>query len=199
MSIVAYTGLPGAGKSFGVMRHVILPAVREGRKVYTNIPLTDLFRADFPGAAVEFQTTDIDDEFLDSIHGGAVVVIDEVASIWPSGKKLSDVPVKQREFFTMHRHRVGDDGQTTQIVIVAQRLNQVSGFIRDLVEETYVITNMGTVGIGSAFRVDIYQGRSDGEDIPRPLSCFARCRAKIPPTSGSIIDRIHSRPRAWPG
>ena len=39
MSITAYTGLPGSGKTYGVVQHVIVPALQAGRRVVTNIPM----------------------------------------------------------------------------------------------------------------------------------------------------------------
>ena len=37
MAINAYTGLMGSGKSYEVVSSIILPAVRSGRRVVTNI------------------------------------------------------------------------------------------------------------------------------------------------------------------
>ncbi|MCU7813401.1 MAG: hypothetical protein KZQ77_19520, partial [Candidatus Thiodiazotropha sp. (ex Notomyrtea botanica)] len=39
MAIVTYVGLPGSGKSYSVVEHVILPALKNNRTVCTNIPL----------------------------------------------------------------------------------------------------------------------------------------------------------------
>ena len=41
MSISAYVGMPGHGKSYGVVKHVIIPALKKARKVYTNIPMNE--------------------------------------------------------------------------------------------------------------------------------------------------------------
>jgi len=60
MSILAYTGLPGHGKSYGVVENVILPALRMKRVVYTNIPLNDeLCINDFGMSVVPFDIQDI--------------------------------------------------------------------------------------------------------------------------------------------
>ncbi|EEQ1743507.1 zonular occludens toxin, partial [Escherichia coli] len=37
MSIFAYVGVPGSGKSYEVVSNVIVPAICEGRRVVTNI------------------------------------------------------------------------------------------------------------------------------------------------------------------
>ncbi|HGW7889845.1 TPA: zonular occludens toxin domain-containing protein, partial [Escherichia coli] len=37
MAISAYVGVPGSGKSFEVVRSVIIPAVAQGRRVVSNI------------------------------------------------------------------------------------------------------------------------------------------------------------------
>ena len=38
MSIVGYSGLPGSGKSYGVVENVVIPALEAGRHIITNIP-----------------------------------------------------------------------------------------------------------------------------------------------------------------
>jgi len=38
MAIDAYTGMPGHGKSYGVVEHVIIPSLKQGRHVVTNTP-----------------------------------------------------------------------------------------------------------------------------------------------------------------
>ncbi|MBI0473410.1 zonular occludens toxin domain-containing protein, partial [Pectobacterium parmentieri] len=37
MAISAYVGVPGSGKSFEVVRSVIIPAVAQGRRVVSNV------------------------------------------------------------------------------------------------------------------------------------------------------------------
>ena len=49
MAIDAYTGLPRSGKSYSVVKNVILPSLRQKRHVYTNIPLTQIAHDEFPG------------------------------------------------------------------------------------------------------------------------------------------------------
>lgn len=176
MSIVAYTGLPRSGKSYGVVENVIIPALKDGRTVVTNIPLRiGYLQEDFPkGKVVQFDTG-VDRSFwdIDKQPRGAVFVIDECWRYWPSGTKANAIPEKEKQFFTEHGHVVGDDGKTNEIILVTQDLNQVAAFLRDLVEETYIARKLSAVGQSRKFRVDLYARAATGSK-PRgaPLRQF---------------------------
>ena len=61
MSTLAYVGRPGSGKSYAVVENQIMPALKAGIKVVTNIPLImDEIRKVLPGAdVVEFPATSV--------------------------------------------------------------------------------------------------------------------------------------------
>jgi len=165
MSIVAYTGLMGSGKTYGVLESVILPMLKQGRTIVTNVALkTGRVSDDFPSGRVISFDNDVTSEFFssDNIVPGAVYVIDEAWRWFPSGIKANTVPVPEKQFFTEHRHYVGDDGFTCEIVLVTQNLNQVAMFVKALIEETYVSKKMGSLGQKNKFRIDIYQGVAEG-------------------------------------
>lgn len=171
MSIVAYTGLPGSGKSYGVVANVILPALDNGRTVWTNIPLQhDAINERFPGADVEVfdvQTMmDRPEWVLDTVPEGAVFVLDEVWRVWPAGIRPADIPQAYKQFLAEHRHRVGDDGYSTEIVIVTQDLAQIATFARDLTEKTFIAKKMDALGSSKRFRVDVYTGMIKGPQGP---------------------------------
>jgi zona occludens toxin len=165
MSIVAYTGLPGSGKSYGVVESVILPSLEAGRTIVTNIPLkVGTLSDDYPSGKIISFKSDVDNEFFSSENmvAGAVYVIDEAWRWFPSGVKANQVPTEQKQFFTEHRHFVGDDGKTCEIVIVTQNLNQVAMYVKALVEETYISKKLGAVGKKNNFRIDVYTGVAEG-------------------------------------
>jgi zona occludens toxin len=171
MSITLWSGLPGSGKSYGVTRDVLVPAIQSGRTVYTNIPLhDDLWIAEFGYAPVHFETKDVIDNknwFLEVLPSGAVLVLDECWRLWPAGLKANNVEGSHKEFLAEHRHRVGEDGRSTEIILVTQDAGQLSAFARQLIEKTYRCKKLDSVGRDKNFRIDIYEGAVTGANPPR--------------------------------
>src|SRR6185369_11439339 len=171
MPVVAYTGLPGHGKSYGVVEHVIVPALRADRVVVTNIPLNRAaLDAEMPGANV----LPFDIDAIEKSPGliavaappGAVVVIDEAWRLWPQGMQGNKVPEPFRAFLAEHRHMVDSLGKSQQIVLVTQDLQQVASFARALVEETFRVRKLSALGSTKRFIVDVYRGPVTGHAPP---------------------------------
>lgn len=172
MAIEAYVGLPGHGKSYGVVEHVIIPSIKEGRHVVTNIPLQcDDLIADFgaPGAQITQLPEDWfeRDDMGDFIPPGSVAVLDELWRRWPAGLKANNALLADKSLLAEHRHRVDDKGRSMRIVLVTQDLSQVASWVRILVEQTYKMTKLTAIGSTKKFRVDIYLGAPTGQNIPK--------------------------------
>lgn len=181
MSITAYTGLPGAGKSHGVVKHVIVPKLQKskklrdsgkiGIKVYTNIPCVDEAMIERFDQTVE----QIDMEKLLSpewdwkkeIENGSLVVLDELWRIWPSGTTANKARQTDKEFLAEHRHLVGENGQSTEVVLVSQDLGQVAAFVRQLIAYTYIARKLDNVGADNRYNVNIYNGAVTGASPPQ--------------------------------
>lgn len=169
MAVIAYTGLMGSGKSYGVVENVILPAIQAGRAVYTNVPLNvESITAKFPVARIRIFTSAelLEPGFLESIPGGAVIAIDEAGGIWPGGTKWANVPLEQRDFFTMHRHKVGPDGFSQEIAVIVQDLQLVAAGLRQLVAKTYICKKLDALALSKRYRVDCYDGGQTGQNPP---------------------------------
>lgn len=170
MAITAYVGLPGHGKSYGVVDNVIAPAIKAGRRVWTNIPCNeDVWLERFGCVPTRFQTQDVvdDADWFDGVfEAGAILVIDELWRLWPSGLKASDVSEQHKSFLAEHRHRVGADGFSTDVVFVTQDLAQIAAFARQLVETTYRVVKPVSLGIKNKYRVDSYFGAVTGANPP---------------------------------
>lgn len=187
MSIYAYTGLPGSGKSYNVVDKQILPALREGRTVVTNLALIESAVAEaIPGA--DLRTFDIDalrqDPALveELVPPGAVFVVDELWKLWPAGVKTDKVPEVWKSFLAEHRHKVGEDGRSTQIVYVTQDLAQISAFARQLVEQTIHHTKLSHIGANKSFQWVSYQGSVTGAvppDSRKIVSGLGRYRPEV--------------------
>jgi zona occludens toxin len=165
MSIVAYTGLPGSGKSYGVVESVILPSLKAGRTIVTNIPLKiGTLGDDYPDGKIIPFASDCENAFFtsDNIVPGAVYVIDEAWRWFPSGLRANQVPNEEKQFFTEHRHFVGEGGMTCEIVIVTQNLNQIAMYVKALIEETYISRKLTALGQSKKFRIDVYAGVAEG-------------------------------------
>jgi zona occludens toxin len=167
MSIVAYVGRPRSGKSYGVVENIIIPALKLGRTVITNIPLkTGYLKDDYPkGTIVQFKPNEPlenPDFFNLDRHAGAIWIIDEAWRYWSTGTKATQIPELQKSFFTEHGHCVGDDGKTTEIVLVTQSLDQVANFARELIEDTYRATKLSALGLSKSYRIDVFTGCQKG-------------------------------------
>ena len=175
MSIVGYSGLPGSGKSYGVVENVVIPALEAGRHIITNIPLKlGRLSDDYPqGKVTMFDNKEAEDDptffDLERHPAGVIWIIDEAWRFWKSGMKATNIPQCQKEFFTEHRHNVGPDGRTNEIVLVTQDLAQLCAFVRGLVEETYRAVKLTAIGQKNKCRVDVYMGAATGQKPGKPM------------------------------
>ncbi len=170
MTISAYSGLPGHGKSYGVVKNVIIPSLEKKRTVYTNIPINNELSIERYGIQpVHFEIQDIienENWFTEVFEAGSVLVLDEVWRLWPSGLKANQAREGDKSFLAEHRHMVGLNGSSTEIVLVTQDLSQIAMFARSLVETTYRVVKMNRIGINSMFTVYVYTGAVTGSSPP---------------------------------
>jgi zona occludens toxin len=167
VSILAYTGLPGSGKSYSVVEHQVLPALKAGRRVATNIALNEsAILEDYPnGELVTFDVMELQgqpEKVFDYCTPGTVFILDEVWRLFPSGQRADKVPEPFRKLLAEHRHMVNVKGESCQIVLVTQDLAQIAAFARQLVEQTFRTTKLGIVGLNKSFRVDVFNGPISG-------------------------------------
>lgn len=168
MAIDAYVGLPGHGKSYGVTEHVIIPSLKQGRKIVTNIPLQEeKLMADFGEHGGEIVQLPLDWHEMKDIGEvatpGAVLVLDEVWRRWPSGETTVQAKFEDQQLLAEHRHRVDDEGRSMRIVLVTQDLAQISNWVRLLVESTYRISKKSK----RLYVVTIYMGAVTGVRPPK--------------------------------
>jgi zona occludens toxin len=171
MAISAYVGLQGHGKSYGVVEHVIIPALKAKRVVFTNIPMNqELLQEDF-GLTVHYFTIDDiknnENWFEDVFIAGAIWVCDELWRLWPQGLRSTSANEKHLAFIAEHRHMVGDDGMSSEIIYVTQDLGLCSSFCRTTVETTYRTEKLVKVGATKKFRIDVYFGCVTGQAPPK--------------------------------
>jgi zona occludens toxin len=167
MAISAYVGLPGHGKSYGVVENVIVPALKSKRIIFTNIPMkTEECQAQFGMTVTQFDTDDIKKNpnwWNEVFIAGALFVLDEVPKLWPAGLKANAIHENDRSFLAEHRHMVGDEGTSTEIVLVVQNLTMIAAFPRGLIESTFWVVKHIKMGSNKRFRVDVYSGVMAGQ------------------------------------
>ena len=180
MSINAYTGLMGSGKSYEVVKSVVLPALKSGRRVISNIDglnyeeikkYVDKHGGDSSklGKLVLVSDDDIKqpDFFLvdtsviatlreNVVHPGDLVVIDEAWRYWSSSNNMPDSNV---EFFRKHRHYTDPTtGVCCDLVVIVQDIMDLHKTLKNVVEMTFKTTKLKSLGLHSKYRIEFYEG-----------------------------------------
>lgn len=191
MPTKAYIGLPRAGKSYEVVVNVILVALRQGRRVVSNIAGLNyeamcqiLFKE---GIAQEhigklvlvdhsevekptFWRTDKDEfEGIESfIQPGDLVALDEIWRFW---KKRGEIHPRAQNFFRMHGHMPDPKtGLVCEIALITQSIRDINENIRDVVAETYQMVKNTKIGSDKSYIVHVFQrGSTAKADFIRTL------------------------------
>lgn len=191
MPVKAYVGLPRAGKSYEVVVNVIIPALRQGRRVVSNIAglnydqICQLFyREGIPQSQIGelvlirheqvedpfFWRTDYDEEngTQTFIQPGDVVVLDEIWRFW---KKRGDIDPRAMNFFRMHGHFPHPDtGFICEIALISQLIRDFNENIKGVVLETYQMVKNTKLGSDKSYIVFVYQqGSTSKADLIRTL------------------------------
>lgn len=168
MALNLYTGQPGSGKSYSIVANVIIPALKKGRHVVTNIPLDhELLVEVFGGEITQLLPDCLDDPDLpDHIPHGCVAVIDECWNRWPSGQRVAKAAKNDLHWLKEHRHRVDSNGNAMQVVLATQDPSDLASWVRKLIRHTFWMEKLDTLGADNSFSIKIYKGCPTGENIP---------------------------------
>ncbi|MDH6146082.1 MULTISPECIES: zonular occludens toxin domain-containing protein [Paraburkholderia] len=182
MAINAYCGVMGSGKSYEVVSGPLLDAVAAGRRVVTNIDGVneDLIHdylcekrglpVDRLGSIVHVRTDDLKGEgFFPQevessdgakvipgfVRAGDFVVIDEAWKLWAAGEKITK---EHMTFFRMHRHFThAETGVSCDLVLMIQSIADLNRSIRAVVELSFRMVKLKSVGAPSRYRVEMYE------------------------------------------
>lgn len=194
MATKLYVGINGSGKSYEVVTVVILNALRAGRRVVSNIAglnftamrtmlLTQAVDLDEIGSIVivsneqvlqdNFFRTDNDAaDFETFIKAGDLLVLDEIWRFWTN--RDTSVTERQLNYFRMHRHFVhAISGLTCENVLITQLATDVPPKIRGVIEQTFKMTKLTSLGFEKRYRVDIYAG-TDTQKRVDPIQSLQR-------------------------
>lgn len=180
MAQSVYSGLQGHGKSYEVVRGVIVPNVAKGRRVVTNVAglKLDKIKAycvdklgadpDKLGDVVNVTNEDVikpeffpkenADNSASIVQGGDVIVLDECWRWYVTGEKLPDGHLT---FFRMHRHFVHPEtGQACDIVLIVQAIDDLQRKVRATVEKSFLMRKHKDLGMSNRYSVTIYSGKA---------------------------------------
>lgn len=179
MPVTFYVGVPRSGKSYLIIKQVIVPAIAEGRTVVTNLDGVNesaihLFlikekklASDRLGKIVTVKDEDwrtghcfpsADSGIETTIHGGDLVCIDEAQMFWGYGDKLSQLHL---EFLTQHGHYVDPETKRCcDVVLATQDLRLINRKALGVVDKTFKVERKDEMGMGQTFIVSTFSGAS---------------------------------------
>ena len=177
MPINAYTGLMGSGKSYECVSSVIIPAIRAGRRVVTNVDgingeairayCEKKFKSDPAklGTVVHCKNDDVhlpnflpfgQDDVETFCKGGDMVCIDEAWRFWGTDKKLLE---EHKIFFREHRHYVDPETKVScDLVLMVQDISDLHRTLKVVVEVTFRTAKIKTLGLDNIYRVEMWEG-----------------------------------------
>lgn len=176
MPINAYTGLMGSGKSYECVSSVIVPAIKNGRRVVTNVDGidSDAIRAycqekwgiepDKLGHVVHCKNDDVHKADFLPFGGnldtfcqpGDIICIDEAWRFWGTDCKLL---AEHKVFFREHRHFVDPTTKVCcDLVLMVQDIGDLHRTLKVVVELTFKTTKIKTLGWDKTYRVEMWEG-----------------------------------------
>ena len=186
MSIKIHHGAPGSYKSSGAIHTDVIPAIKEGRYIITNVRgftaerCREVLGRDVPDGFdvlyVETESQDGRDRLARFYHWapkGAFFLVDEVQRIFPPSWRQSDLdrldypggtiaaqadgrPETIDVAFDMHRHHNWD------FVLTTPNIKKVHQVIRAAAETAIRHTNMGLLGIGGRYKTVLHLADNSG-------------------------------------
>lgn len=177
MTVSLYTGHVGSGKSYEVVKSVILPALMAGRSVVSNVEGLDVEAIEEwcekagcqeVGKLVVVDKLDVrdakffperqkDGSYVPSafVPLGALVVIDEAPFYWGTDKTI--LP-QHLAFFREHRHITAEDGTACDLVVCAQAVGDIHRSLKSLVEFSIECRRLAALGLNRKYTAITYEG-----------------------------------------
>jgi zona occludens toxin len=159
--IIFHEGLPRSGKSYEAAVSRIIPALKQGRKVFAYIEgLNHEKFAEITGLPVErvrellIQIEESQVKTIyDHIENDALVIIDELQDFWPSDRKKLDE--KMTKFITQHGHRGLD------IVVMGQDHRDCHSLWKRRIDQMYVFLKQDAIGRPTHYNWTSFKRRAD--------------------------------------
>jgi zona occludens toxin len=168
-------GKPGGGKSYEAVKNHVIPAIKSGRRVVTNLPLMVehfvsvygehvrelivLVTYDFHDYGNQKPFSRIEDwlehqDWKNDKGQGVLFVIDEAHLSLPSRmQKGSGLDItKVLEFLSMHRHYGFD------VLLITQNFKKVHADIRDMIQLVYRCIKKSMFGQDDQYIIKVHEG-----------------------------------------
>lgn len=166
----------GSGKSFECVRSVIIPAIKTGRRVVTNVDGidSDAIRAycvDVYGKSlgdlghvVHCSNEDVQSPLflphgtadVTFCNSGDLICIDEAWRFWGVGCALLE---QHKIFFREHRHYVDPKTKVScDLVLMVQDIGDLHRTLKVVVELSFRTTKLKSLGRNDAYRVEMWEG-----------------------------------------
>jgi len=171
------SGKPGGGKSYEAVKTHVIPAIKSGRRIVTNLPLNIehfvsvfgedvrdlivLVTYDFHDYGNQKPFSRIEDwlehqDWKNDKGQGVLFVIDEAHLSLPSRmQKGSGLDItKVLEFLSMHRHYGFD------VLLITQNFKKIHADIRDMVQLVYRCVKKSFTGQDHKYVIKVHEGCS---------------------------------------
>ncbi len=179
MAINVYSGLMGSGKTYEIIRSVLVPAISSGRRVVSNISGLNAEKiheyclehhknikpkefgeivlvTDERITEDGFFPIDGKPEIASVVQHGDLVVIDEAWRFWSTGQKISD---EHQQFFRMHRHFTHPETNVScDLSFIFQSVSDIHRQLKAVVEIHFRTTKLKSLGLTKQYRVQVYEG-----------------------------------------
>lgn len=200
MPVKAYIGEPRSGKTYELASVVILQALKQGRRVVSNIAglnhdaYVELIRAENPdiekiGDIInlqhdevlnpDFWITDLtanDERHERQLQRGDFLVLDEIWRFW-DGFAVKDSegnkkPPQVKNFFRMHGQMPHPKtGFICEIALITQQMDDIHRSVRGIINQTYFTEKLTALGLTKRYRLDIYHKHYVNR---KPLNSFQK-------------------------
>ena len=158
--IYAIAGSPGSFKSVHVLEKYIIPALKKGRAVYTNIEkissiyiatyfdmnpievdsLLHILGREYADDGTYSENPDLIRRFYDNVPNNALIVIDEAQNYFSSRDFKEQYSKDAIAYLTRHRH-YGHD-----VIYITQNIDSVDITFRRNTQMTYVLKRAEHIG-----------------------------------------------------
>lgn len=173
--IVILEGIPGSGKSYSAVKDFVVPAIKAGRKIYTNIDGLDAgaiaiylkLEEDYVTNLIHYVSEDQSDfwsvDILD-VDEDSLLLIDEAHTFYCS-RDFSKFSAEVRDFYAMHRHHGLD------IVLMSQTAESIDKWIRVRAEKFIRYKKMTIINMPSRY-MTITINPTDGSVLSRKMQKY---------------------------
>jgi len=166
-------GAPGGGKSYEAVAYHVLPALSQGRKVITNLPLQldEIYALEpsyaglielrhetraprrndgkYQNRAAFSHAEDYGDDWRHPETGaGPLYVIDECHIPLP----VQGTPIEVEHWYSLHRHESAD------VLLITQSYGKINRAIRDLVQVVYRVRKATALGTSTSYIRKVQDG-----------------------------------------